>query len=180
MKGMHRILVVLGAITLSMLFGTGISADNRSHRSALALSGKPSSNLPGNNLIVFVNSLEESILNQVNQYRQTQNLPPLEFNETVSEQARAHSATMAKSDQLSHDGFENRWEAIRKVIAARGMAENVAFNKGHSQPDNIAVQGWIQSPGHHKNMIGNYNATGIGIVEKDGKYFFTQIFILKN
>ncbi len=178
MEGMHRILVMLGVITLSMSFGTEISADNRSHK--LVLSGEPPSNLPGNNLIVFANSLEESIFNQVNQYRQTQNLPALEFNETVSEQARAHSVAMANSDQLSHDGFENRWEAIQKVIAARGIAENVAFNKGHSRPDNIAVQGWIKSPGHHKNMIGNYNATGIGIVEKDGKYFFTQIFILKN
>ena len=49
---------------------------------------------------------------------------------------------------------------------------------GYSNPGEVAVEGWIKSPGHHKNMIGDYDLTGIGIAQNsEGTYYFNQIFI---
>jgi uncharacterized protein YkwD len=127
-----------------------------------------------------MNPLELSIHDRVNQYRQSQNLPPLTFDPTISAQARAHSVKMANISHLSHDGFKERVDVVAKKIAYRGAAENVAYNMGHTHPDDTAVKGWIKSPGHQHNMVGTYDLTGIGVAQNDkGEYYFTQIFIQK-
>jgi uncharacterized protein YkwD len=123
--------------------------------------------------------LEMSIHEQVNQYRQARNLPPLKLDATISEEARVHSEDMAKGlVPFGHQGFEQRVKAIAKSIPYRGAAENVAFNQGYSKPGEQAVEGWINSPGHEKNMVGQYDLTGIGVAKNGkGEYYFTQIFI---
>jgi uncharacterized protein YkwD len=129
--------------------------------------------------LIAASSLEQSIHNQVNQYRQAQNLPPLAFDQTIAEQARAHSAAMANSGRISHNGFDGRAAAIEKTITYSSVAENVASNKGYENPDNTAVKGWIKSPGHQQNMVGDFDLTGVGVVERGGSYYFTQIFVRK-
>jgi uncharacterized protein YkwD len=60
------------------------------------------------------------------------------------------------------------------------MGENLAFMKGYPDPVSVAVKGWINSPGHQKNMVGDYNLTGIGIAKNNaGEYYFTQLFVKK-
>jgi uncharacterized protein YkwD len=127
-----------------------------------------------------MNPLELSIHDRVNQYRQSQNLPPLTFDPTIAAQARSHSAKMANTSRLSHDGFKERVEVVAKTIVYRGAAENVAYNMGHTHPDDTAVKGWIKSPGHQHNLVGVYDLTGIGVAQNNkGEYYFTQIFIQK-
>ena len=129
---------------------------------------------------VAMNPLELLIHHRVNQYRQAQNLPPLTFDPIVSAQARAHSVAMANKSHLSHDGFKERVDVVARTIAYRGAAENVAYNMGYAHPDEIAVKGWIKSPGHQHNMVGTYDLTGIGVAQNaQGEYYFTQIFISK-
>ena len=115
----------------------------------------------------------------VNQYRATLDLAPLEFNSVISEHARIHSENMAQQKvELGHDNFENRVAAIKNEIPYRSAAENVAYNMGYSDPAGRAVLGWIDSDGHRRNMVGNFNLTGIGVVRnKKDEYYFTQIFI---
>ncbi len=129
-----------------------------------------------------VSYLEQLAHQQVNQYRQSQNLPPLILNDSISKQARIHSQNMAQgSSDFSHKGFEKRIESLGSTITYRSAAENVAYNQGYSDPVTKAVAGWIKSPGHHKNMIGKYNLTGIGVAKNSqGEYYFTQIFVLEN
>ena len=124
-------------------------------------------------------ALEQSVHQQINQYRQAHKLPPLTLDPRISEQARAHSQAMASGKvPFSHQGFEQRVKAISRVIPYRASAENVAFNLGYSNPVAQAVQGWIKSPGHRINIEGQYNLTGIGVVKNaKGEYYFTQIFI---
>ena len=127
-----------------------------------------------------MNSLELTTHNLVNRYRQYRNLPPLVADPAISAQAKAHSEEMARSSNMSHDGFNQRAELVSKTIVYRSVAENVAFNAGHGQPDLVAVKGWIASPGHQRNMLGQYDLTGIGVVQNaKGEYYFTQIFIRK-
>ena len=126
-----------------------------------------------------VSRLKKSVFAQINQYRKYQNLPALEWDNTIAQQAAIHAQQMASGEAtFSHDGFKERVEVISQKITYRSAAENLANNFGYSNPGEQAVEGWINSPGHHKNMIGDYNLTGIGIAQNsEGMYYFNQIFI---
>ena len=127
-----------------------------------------------------MNSIELATHNLVNKYRQSRNLPPLVIDPAISVQAKAHSEQMARTGNMSHDGFNERVDSVSKTIVYRKAAENLAYNMGYGQPDLVAVQGWIESPGHQRNMVGPYDLTGIGVAKNaKGQYYFTQIFIRK-
>lgn len=123
-------------------------------------------------------ALERSVLQQINQYRQQRGLSALSSNSVITQQARQHSQSMASSGNISHNGFEGRIKTIGKTIPYRSAAENVAYNFGYSNPVAQAVNGWLNSPGHLQNIVGNFNLTGIGVAKTSrGAYYFTQIFI---
>lgn len=121
--------------------------------------------------------MQQSILQEVNNYRATKRLKPLQMVPLITEAALKHSRDMGRGRvSFGHDGFDDRMDKImRKIDNANACAENVAFGKFTAQE---VVKRWIQSPGHRKNIEGNYNMTGIGVVRgKDGYPYFTQIFI---
>lgn len=123
-------------------------------------------------------TLERSVFQKINQYRQQKGLSALSLNSTITQQARQHSQAMANSRVLSHGGFSGRVQVIRRSIPLTGAAENVAFNKGFGDPATQAFNGWINSPGHLRNIMGNYNLTGVGVARNtQGEFYFTQIFI---
>jgi uncharacterized protein YkwD len=127
-----------------------------------------------------MNSSELAIYHRVNQYRQSQNLPPLVVDPIISAQAKAHSERMARIGRITHDGFNERVQSVAQEIVYRSAAENVGYNVGYTQPEAIAVEDWIGSPGHQKNMVGRYDLTGIGSARNArGETYFTQIFIRK-
>jgi uncharacterized protein YkwD len=121
--------------------------------------------------------LEQAANQQINQYRASKKLSPLNVDRRISQQARIHSLNMASGKvKFSHDGFDGRAKAI--AIPYQSVAENVAYNMGFSDPVRNAVDGWIKSEGHRKNMEGQFNLTGIGIAKNaKGEYYFTQLFV---
>jgi uncharacterized protein YkwD len=123
-------------------------------------------------------TLERSVIQQINQYRQQRGLAALTSNSVITQQARQHSQAMASTGKISHNGFEGRIRTISKTIPYRSAGENVAYNMGFSNPAAQAVNGWLKSPGHLQNIVGNFNLTGVGVAKSSrGAYFFTQIFI---
>ncbi len=129
---------------------------------------------------IVMSSSEKSIYDRVNQYRHSRNLPPLTIDPIISAQAKVHSEKMARVGKIGHEGFNDRVQSVGKEIVYRSAAENVGYSVGYAQPEAIAVEDWIGSPGHHKNMIGSYDLTGIGSAKNArGETYFTQIFIRK-
>lgn len=126
-----------------------------------------------------ISGLEKSVFAQVNQYRNSQNLPPLKWDNTIAKESRIHAQQMASGKTtFSHDGFQERVKVISQQIQLQSAAENLANNFGYNNPGEQAVEGWIDSPGHQKNMVGDYNLSGIGITQNsEGTYYFNQIFI---
>ena len=124
-----------------------------------------------------ITELEKAVNQQINQYRVSKKLPPLRVDPRITQIARIHSENMANGKvPFSHDGFEGRAKAI--TIPYQSVGENVAYNMGYSAPDRKAVEGWIKSEGHRKNMEGQFNLTGIGIAKNaKGEYYFTQLFV---
>lgn len=164
-----------------LVFAGGLSSCDSSLSISQAL---PSNSPPPSTVAQRSNSnqfatLEQSVHQQINRYRQSRNLPPLTLDSRISQQARVHSEAMASGRvPFSHNGFDARVRAIGQSIAYRRAAENVAYNQGYSDPGQQAVEGWIKSSGHRQNMEGQFDMTGIGISKNaKGEYYFTQIFI---
>jgi uncharacterized protein YkwD len=124
-------------------------------------------------------NLEQAVLQQINQYRASRKLAPLKLDARISAQAAAHSQAMAAGKvPFSHNGFNQRVQTIARSLPYSSAAENVAYNQGYADPATQAVQGWLKSPGHLKNIQGQFNLTGISVVRNaKGEFYFTQIFI---
>ena len=122
---------------------------------------------------------EEEVHKLVNQYRVSLELNPLVLNAGISEVARKHSKDMANGIvPIGHQGFRERIQQIRTTFSIAYSAENVAWNFSSIEPCYTAFRGWINSPGHQKNMVGSFSLTGIGVeLGNNGSYYFTQIFI---
>lgn len=126
-----------------------------------------------------ISTIETSVFNQINSYRNSQGLPALQNVSYISQVSREHSANMASGAvTFGHTGFSDRVAKIKIQVPLTSAAENVAYNQGYSDPATQAVQGWLKSSGHLANIRGNYTKTGIGVaVNSQGAYYFTQIFI---
>ncbi len=122
--------------------------------------------------------IEQRVHTLINQYRVDQGLAPLTISDVITTQCRNHSRNMADGTvPFSHDGFQDRVNAISSQISISHAAENVATNSGYSDPAQIAVNGWIKSAGHKKNIEGDYDLTGIGVSQSsEGGYYLTQMF----
>jgi len=128
---------------------------------------------------INLQGLEDQILYYINQHRKAIGKPALQMIDVASKQATIHSVDMAKQKTpFGHEGFESRINTITKQTGnVNAAAENVATGKLTAQQ---VVDGWLHSPGHKKNIEGNYNFTGIGVAkDNNGQVFYTQIFILK-
>ncbi|MDF5710746.1 MAG: CAP domain-containing protein [Nostoc sp. S4] len=127
--------------------------------------------------IINTAAIEQSVFNQINNYRASRGLSALTRNSAIDNQARIHSQNMASGKvPFGHTGVQQRLKAIGITYKAAG--ENVAYNQGYSDPATQAVQGWLKSSGHLANIIGNYNLTGVGVASNSkGQIYFTQIFL---
>ena len=92
-------------------------------------------------------------LDMTNQYRKTEsNLPSLSWNQALHDIAMEHCVNMAEGRcPIGHDGFGDRHKKV--PFRVRSFSENVAYNHGSGDPIHTAVNGWIRSPGHRKNML---------------------------
>ena len=122
-------------------------------------------------------SIEHAVLIHINEYRQKHGLSPLKMDERISKEARNHSLDMARHRvSFGHKYFLKRINTLHAQIKNSGAgAENVAYNYKDGQD---VVKNWLTSPGHKRNIDGNYNLTGIGVArDAKGKIYFTQIFL---
>jgi uncharacterized protein YkwD len=120
--------------------------------------------------------MSTEILRLVNQHRRAIGRPPLQANSFISSVALGHSRDMlAGRTPFGHDGFRDRVNRIRKKLGPLHVAaENVASGPMSARE---VVDGWLHSPGHRRNIEGDFKLTGIGLAfGHNGNIFFTQIF----
>lgn len=125
-------------------------------------------------------ALEMEAFNLVNAERAAHGLPPLSMTRALRSVARAHSQDMADNDFFSHTNLDGQspFDRMRAAgIEYRTAGENIGWNN-YPNPAEIAVQGWMDSPGHRANILReSFTHTGMGVaVSDDGKYYFTQVF----
>lgn len=122
-------------------------------------------------------SLSHDLFKRVNAYRKSLGLPALRWNKEMAALAEAHSRNMAAKCELNHKGFNKRLKTLRRggFITA---SENVAYYKGRSDPASIAMQLWIDSPGHQRNLAeASHTTTGVGgAINSQGYVYFSQLY----
>lgn len=119
-------------------------------------------------------SPEEAMFRAVNAARAARGQRPLAHDRTLNAIAQARAKAMVDHDYFDHRGLNN-------VIPQRFQrwGENIAWRytrKGHD----IAgiVQAWINSPGHLRNIVGNFNLLGVGraVDEGEDRVYWATIF----
>jgi uncharacterized protein YkwD len=123
-------------------------------------------------------AIEHEVHARINAHRNGRGLRALAYDEQLAGIARSHSAAMASGGRaFGHAGLEERSSAAGAVYSLRSFAENVAVNSG---PDVAAraAEGWMGSAGHRRNIEGDFEVTGVGVVRgTDGRFYLTQVFL---
>lgn len=120
--------------------------------------------------------LVKDVLKHTNKLRKTKGLKELEMRDDLNAIARKHSEDMAKGrSAFGHGGFSQRQAAVSRHLKYSSIAENVAY--GPTEGKEVVAM-WKGSPGHRKNMLGNYKYTGIGTARsRQGIIYYTQLFV---
>ena len=129
-----------------------------------------------------IESLEQQCFDEVNRVRLGRRLPPFNFYDDLLSVARAYSRRMAEQHFFSHKDPEGRTVRERvdeAEIKWRIVGENLAYSNGYLNPVAASVSGWMDSPGHRRNILDpEYNLSAIGAwIAPDGTVYFTEIFL---
>lgn len=111
------------------------------------------------------------ILQETNAFRAANGKPALKLDPEITKVAQDWTQHMADNNAFHH----NPNYAKQVPVGHRGVAENIAAGYAPA----AVTKGWIDSPGHRTNMLGNYTHIGIGYVVKPGSgytRYYTQVF----
>lgn len=103
----------------------------------------------------------EGILNFTNKYRTEKGLDPLTMDESLVKSACMKAEDMVAKNYWSHDAPDGTkpWYFFREVgYNYQRAGENLAYGQKHSMS---VVDGWIKSPEHEKNLVGDYTEMGV-------------------
>ena len=116
------------------------------------------------------------IVAYTNQFRAQKGLKPVRWNQALANTGFTHSINMGIGKVgWGHDGFRERIQSL--PIKAKSAAENLYMGNMPGDVAKLAVDGWIESPGHLKNLVGNFTDCGVGVYQTRGGYwYFTQLF----
>ena len=124
---------------------------------------------------VAYSGIEIEVLELVNAYRVQKGLPELQYLDPASIQAQLHNEHMMEKDEVCHHDFPSRYSALVNKANARTVSENVAY--GYRTAEG-AVNAWIKSEGHEKNMSGDFTHFGISVKQdEEGNFYYTNIFL---
>ena len=161
--------------------GDSASAPAAEKRAAAPAHGKAASGKQAAARPPDLAAIEGEVVTRVNRYRHAEGLPPLSNDSRVAAIARGHSRAMASGQSgFGHGGFRDRTKAVEGKIPYSRVAENVARHRRRASAEipAVAVEGWVGSRGHRRNIEGPYALTGVGAaVGTDGSVYLTQIFV---
>ena len=125
--------------------------------------------------------METLVYEQINAIRQQEGLNPLQPNGPLAEVARQYSQRMAAEDFFGHvspTGDTPAQRVSRASIPYWVVGENLFTSTNAPDPAPLAVQSWMDSPGHRRNIVrSSFTETGVGVWQRDNTYYFTQLFM---
>ncbi len=120
---------------------------------------------------------------KLNYYRLSCGLPQMVWNEELEQSSLFHGKRMVETGEFAHelsDGVNPGDRVKRFGYVYRQCAENLAYYEDPSlsteQLAHAIHDGWVQSPGHHANLVGNCKEVGIGVIKSGWCYYAVQNF----
>ncbi len=126
-------------------------------------------------IVYTYNSDELEVMSLINTYRVSIGLNTLEQVNYISYKSEEHNTYMIANNVVNHNDFVARSEDIMKVLGAKAVSENIAYNYNTPQ---AAVNAWLNSPTHKENIEGSFTHFGISIRidAVSGKKYYTNMF----
>lgn len=146
-----------------------------SRRPSSGASGREATRTP----LATLSGVESRTLAGINTHRISIGLPALRGDSVLAEIARVHSRAMADGRRpFGHERMSSRTARVRAYMPSRRVAENVSkSSRALNRVADAAVEGWLASSVHLRNIDGPYSTSGIGAARNsDGVTFMTQIF----
>ncbi len=119
------------------------------------------------------NYLEQSVFDLSNDERLKAGVHALAYDEQLALSARRHAHEMAQLNYVSHESpIAENATLLQRVIqagsAAQELGENVARFRSDGNVADKVVKGWLNSPGHRKNLLHtHFTHMGIGVAQND-------------
>jgi hypothetical protein len=116
---------------------------------------------------------EQGFLSEINASRASQGLAPLVMDGGLQAHARNHTAAMIAAGDIYHSS-----SAELKAAAGSGWTK-LGENVGRGGSVSSLHQAFMNSAGHKKNILGDYNYVGIGTESSGGSLWVTVVFMKK-
>lgn len=116
------------------------------------------------------------ILKLVNEQRKANNIAELRYRNDIQECADIRAdEIITLFDHTRPDGTDCFTVFDEKGIKYTTVGENIA--QGYIDPASV-MEGWMNSENHKKNILSpDFTGMAVGIAEKDGTYYWVQLFI---
>lgn len=116
---------------------------------------------------------EGEFLAKINATRASAGLGQLQVDGGLRSHARVHTQDMMDANKIFHSGSG-------ELGASGGTGwDRIGENVGRGQSPTSLHNAFMDSPGHKKNILGDYNYVGIGTGSKDGYLYVTVVFMKK-
>nr|WP_315172096.1 CAP domain-containing protein [uncultured Flavobacterium sp.] len=113
-------------------------------------------------------------LDLINNYRKSIGLNTLVKINFISLKSEEHVNYMIANNVVNYKDFVSRSNEIIRVLGARNVSENIAYN--YATPTG-AFDAWLKSSSHKENIVGNFTHFGISVREDPatGKKYYVNI-----
>ena len=165
------------ATWLAVVLISSSAAVNVSRSAKVVPVSSPSQQPSSNDASPYDSADERALLDLANQARAQAGVPPLQIDDGLTQAARAHAATMAAQQQLSHQ-FPGEPSLTQRLAATCTLhldraGENVSFAGSLDQ----AQENLMHSPPHRENLLNAaYNVAGFAVVRSGETLYVVQDF----
>ena len=144
----------------------------------------PTQLVPQNLRADFVAQVEAEVFRLTNEARVTNGLPALGAEPKLREIAEGHSTDMLTNDYFAHEDQTGCSSLCRVTNAGypwQAVGENIYMMSGYELPADatakMIVDGWMNSPGHRKNILGeSFTVSGVGVVLDGTSVYVTALY----
>jgi uncharacterized protein YkwD len=116
-----------------------------------------------------VSPREKKLFHKINAARNNHNRKHLDLAPRISKMARNHSEKMAQKGKIFHSCLSCKFKGWNWSALAENVGTGPSVGAVHKK--------FMRSPGHRSNILGTqYDKVGVGIVQRKGKLWVTEIF----
>ena len=124
-----------------------------------------------------ITELEKRMINLVNRERKVRGLNSLVISEKLCHIARLHSKVQLQYKSIFHESPVDGSDHAKRIEKGGYMFKACAENVSTAPELVMSHNGLMNSPGHYKNIVGDWVEIGIGIEEAiGGQLYVTQLF----